>query len=127
MIYRNMRRTRKTFQVTMPSAKIFTLICLSLIVACSNELNNTDDGDSKAALTQKEHTVSKEQLETLLRDRYGSVEPLPSIWNGSRQAAQGQYRYRLPDGREIAIDGLANDESGYFVDPEFDLASLPEP
>lgn len=69
---------------------------------------------------------TQEELDLYLKQKYGDVQPLASLWQGSRDSGSGDYRYRLPDGKEIAIPGIYTRSMGNIIDPEFDLQSLPD-
>jgi len=72
-----------------------------------------------------------DELEAYLRNRYGGIQPLPSIWEATspsiNESSKGPYRFRLQDGTEISIDGIYARDTGQIVDPNFDLRSLPDP
>ena len=69
-----------------------------------------------------------EELESFLRGKYGDIHPLDSIWigSGNSDSVSGPFRFRLPNGSEISVDGLFSRAAGQTVDPNFDLHSLPD-
>lgn len=69
-----------------------------------------------------------DDLETYLRNQYGDIQPLPSIWggSGSSDSATGPYSFRLSNGTEVSIDGIYSRATGKIIDPNFDLRTLPD-
>jgi hypothetical protein len=121
------------------------LVSLILLSACSAETRSSRDMDSTKALSKnangavssenikleqrvaiykKPHT--KEELEVWLRVQYGEIKTGYAILTSTYEGSKGPFVYELPDGSIIQIDGYANKDHGYFVDPRFKLSSLPK-
>ncbi|PCI74312.1 MAG: hypothetical protein COB20_15290 [SAR86 cluster bacterium] len=69
-----------------------------------------------------------DELEFFLREKYGDIQSLDSIWMslGNGDSSSGPFRFRLSDGSEISVDGFYNRTSGQIIDPNFDLRLLPD-
>lgn len=117
-----------TYRRTMKNITIISLITLAL-VSCSQDENrsaSTLPGGDSIKLIAVDNVRTQDELDIFLKQKYGDIQSLPSIWQGSRDSSFGDFRYRLSDGKEISIPGIYTSSTGNIVDPEFDLRTLPD-
>lgn len=92
--------------------------------SCSRDEGLQTHGEGHAdPVISRSDIETQEELTAYLEQEFGEVQSLPSLFSGSRDRNTGDFRYRLPDGRELAIPGMYTPATGMIVDPEFDLES----
>ena len=107
-------------------------IIILIIIASSSCSRDENSDDSTLAVEDGERMITvddvqtRDELDLYLRQKYGDIQSLPSIWQGSQDSTFGDFRYRLSDDTEIAIPGSYTSSTGTIVDPEFDLRTLPD-
>ena len=108
-----------------------------IVVTCSFLFSCSDNEDVLAQFETSADTSPRllanevrtyDELEAYLRQEYGDVQSLPSVWQsaGNGDSGSGPFWFRLPDGSEISVDGIYSRATGQIVDPAFDLRTLPE-
>jgi len=112
----------------MKTLTIITIMAIASI-SCSRNENQSEStlpaGDVMKILAV-DNVRTQDELDIFLKQKYGEVQSLPSLWQGSRDSSFGDFRYRLSDGKEISIPGVYAVSTGNIIDPEFDLRTLPD-
>ncbi len=98
----------------------------SLIIACSREIDFSSPKEDNIVKISDDNSMSKDELEIWLRERYGVIQPGIAMWASFGEGSEGPFVYKLSDGRTILIEGYATKDNEYFVDPSFDLSTLPD-
>lgn len=110
-----------------PSVIALVLSALVLVAACSDKAESNKASELSNSSQRNGQPITEKELETWLQGRYGELGPVVTMWASSGDGgAIGLFAYQLADDSIITIDAYSTKDGEKFVDPSFDLLSLPE-